>query len=92
VVICLELDADLHMAQPMPLPLTVCCFCKIQIGFTFLVPAHPGSRGQRPVKRVLLLLLLYTIFEKVVCTRQRLGCDLNPGPSALESSALPIAH
>jgi len=28
------------MAQPMPLPLTVSCFSKIQIGFTFLVPAH----------------------------------------------------
>ena len=28
------------------------CFSKIQIGFTFLVPAHPGSRGQRAVKRV----------------------------------------
>jgi len=35
--------ADLHTAQLMPLPLTVCCFSKIQIGFTFLVPAHLGS-------------------------------------------------
>ena len=34
------------------LPLTVSCFSKIQIGFTFLVPAHPGSPGQRAVKRV----------------------------------------
>jgi len=42
----------LHMAQLMPLPLTVSCFSKIQIGFTFLVPAHPGSHGQRAVKRV----------------------------------------
>jgi len=25
---------------------------KIQIGFTFLVPAHPGSPGQRAIKRV----------------------------------------
>jgi len=40
VVICLEQGADLHMAQLMPLPLTVSCFSKIQIGFTFLVPAH----------------------------------------------------
>jgi len=29
------------MAQLMPLPHTVSCFSKIQIGFTFLVPAHP---------------------------------------------------
>jgi len=52
MVICLERGADLHMAQLMPLPLTVICFSKIQIGFTFLVPAHPGSPGQRAVKRV----------------------------------------
>jgi len=29
VVIRLEQDADLHMAQLMPLPLTVSCFSKI---------------------------------------------------------------
>ena len=49
VVICLERGADLHMAQLMPLPLTVSCFSKIQIGYTFLVPAHPGSPGKRPL-------------------------------------------
>ena len=43
VVICLQQGADLHMAQLMPLPHTVSCFSKIQIGFTFLVPTHPGS-------------------------------------------------
>ena len=52
MVICLERVADLHMAQLMPLPLTVSCFSKIQIGFTFLLPAHPGSPRQRAVKRV----------------------------------------
>ena len=52
MVVYLERGADLHMAQLMPLPLTVSCFSKIQIGFTFLVPAHPGSPGQRAVKRV----------------------------------------
>ena len=51
MVICLEQGADLHMVQPMPLPLTVSCFSKIQIGFIFLVPAHPGSPGKRAVKR-----------------------------------------
>ena len=50
MVICLEQGADLHTAQLMPLPLTVSCFSKIQIGFTFLVPAHLGSPGQRAVK------------------------------------------
>ena len=52
MVICLERGADLHMAQLMPLPLTVSCFSKIQIGLTFLVPAHPGSPGKGAVKRV----------------------------------------
>ena len=40
------------MAQLMPLPLTVSCFSEIQIGFNFLVLAHPGSPGKRAVKRV----------------------------------------
>ena len=52
MVICLELVVDLHMAQLMPLPLTVSCLSKIQIGFVFLLPAHPGSPGKRAVKRV----------------------------------------
>jgi len=55
MVICLERDANLHTAQLMPLPLTVSCFSKIQIGFTFLVPAHPGSPEKRAVKRVCVL-------------------------------------
>ena len=59
MVVCLEQVADLHMAQLMPLPLTV---SKIQIGFTFLVPAHLGSPGQRAVKWVCVFLSL----EKVV--------------------------
>ena len=49
VVVCLELGADLHLAQLMPLPLTVSCFSKIQIGSTFLVPAHLGSPGKGPL-------------------------------------------
>jgi len=51
VVICLEWGTDLHVSQLMPLPLTVSCFSKIQIGFTFLVSSHPGSPGQRAIKR-----------------------------------------
>jgi len=52
MVICLERGADVHVAQQMPLSLTVSCFSKIQIGFTFLVPAYLGSPGQRAVKWV----------------------------------------
>jgi len=55
MVICLEQDADLHMVQLMPLPLIVSCSGKIQIGFTFLVPANQGSPGKRAVKRVCVM-------------------------------------
>jgi len=65
VVICLERGADLHTAQLMPLSLTVSCFSKIQIGFTFLVPAHPGSPGQRAVKCVCACVCV------CVCERER---------------------
>jgi len=43
----------------MPLSLTVSCFSKIQIGFTFLVPAHPGGPGKRAVKWVCVCVLCY---------------------------------
>jgi len=56
MVICVEQGADLHIAQLMPLPLTLSCFSKIQIDFTFLVPAHLGSPGQRAIKRVCVCL------------------------------------
>jgi len=71
VVICLERGADLHMAQLMPLPLTISCFSIIQIGFTFLVPAHPGSPGQRAVKRVCVcdLLPIASNFYELVCRK-----------------------
>jgi len=52
MVVCLEQGADFHMAQLLPLPLTVSWSSKIQIGFTFLVPAHLGSPGKRAVKRL----------------------------------------
>ena len=58
MVICLEQGADLHMAQLMPMPLTVSCSSKIQIGFTFLVPADPGSPIKRANKRVCLCIVV----------------------------------
>ena len=59
MVTCLERGADLHMAQLMPQLLTVSGFSKIQIGFTFLVPAYPGSTGQRAVKWVCVYIYIY---------------------------------
>jgi len=75
VVVCSERGADLHMAQLMPLPLTVSCFRKIQIYFTFLVPAHPGSPGQRAVKRVYVCMLSFTLLLTQLITRQRFHVD-----------------
>ena len=59
MAICLERGADLHMAQLMPLALTVSCFSKIQIGFTFLVPAHLGSPGKRAAKCLCVCVCVY---------------------------------
>ena len=77
MVICLERGADLHMAQLMPLPLTVSCFTKIQIGVTFLLPAHlQGSPGQRAAKRVCVIqqctLVVSTTEKSNVCMVQTL--------------------
>jgi len=47
----------------MPLPLTISCFSKIQIGFTFLVPAHPGSPGQRAVKLVVVVVVCFVVLR-----------------------------
>ena len=70
MVICLERGADLHMAQLMPLPLTVSCSSKIQTGFTFLVPAHPGSPGQGAVKRCVCVC---ACVRACVCVRPLIG-------------------
>jgi len=67
MVFCVDQVADLHMAQLMPLPLIVSCFSKIQIGFTFLVPAYPGSPRQRAVKWVCVCVCV------CVCLMIRMG-------------------
>ena len=56
MVICLE-----HM----PLPLTVSCFSKIQIGFTFLVPAHPDSPRKGPLNGCVTLNDIYDVQLRV---------------------------
>jgi len=61
----------LHMAQLIPLLLTVSCFSKIQIGFTFLVPAHPGSPGKGTVKRMCVSFVAFIsgCELRIVCTK-----------------------
>ena len=51
------------------LPLTVSCFSKIQIGFTFLVPAHLGCPGQRAVKHVCLYICCMHLLDVAYCSR-----------------------
>jgi len=54
------------MAQLMPLPLNVSCFSKVQIGFTFLVPAQPGSARKRAFKRSdIFSNLIVSVTEKI---------------------------
>jgi len=60
VVICLERCAGLHMAQLMPLPLSLLLH-ENPDWFTFLVPAHPGSPGQRVAKRVCVCVCVYCV-------------------------------
>jgi len=54
-----EVQTCIWPTQLMLLSLTVSCFSKIQIGFTFLVPAHPGSPGKRAVKQVCVCVTLF---------------------------------
>jgi len=62
------------MAQLMPLPLIGSCLSKSQIGFTFLVQAHPGSPGQRAVKWVCVL---YSFFQQFSLSRLQV-CSRKP--------------
>ena len=61
MVICLKRGTDLHMAQLMPLSLAS---AKSRLVFTFLAPAHPGSPGQRAIKRVSVCLIRHASFVR----------------------------
>ena len=87
MVICLQRDADLHTAHLMPLPLTVSCFSKIQTGFTFLVPAHPGSPGQRAVKRVCVC-VCQAKFETLLSAKDKVA-HRSPTRAARKHCVLP---
>jgi len=90
MVICLERGADLHMAQLMPLPLTVSCFSKIQIGFTFLVPTHPGSPVQRAFKRVLSSSLTEYLATRCAFPGSRFLGARRPGIPDIFHSRIPV--
>jgi len=74
----------------MPLPLTVSCFSKIQIGFTFLVPAHPGSPGKRAVKRVCVCVC--SVFICSVMQESEMEVALEEYAVEVTQKALDICH
>jgi len=78
VVICLQRDADLHMAQLMPLLLTVSSFSKIQNCFTFLVPGHPSSPGEGPLNGCALWQTLWTLLT-LACWYKVMGVAVHSG-------------
>ena len=92
VVICLELGADLHTAQLMPLPLTVSCFSKIQIDFTFLVPANPGSPGQTAVKQACVWLCCVAVLSYTVASVLRVFCTHFRSCEYFCRTVMPSAH
>ena len=73
MVVCLEQGAYLHIAQLMPLPLTVSCFSKIQIGFTFVVPAHPVP-GKGPLNGCVCVWIMANI-TVIYYTRYAFSAD-----------------
>jgi len=77
MVVCLQQGADLHMAQLIPLPLTVSCSSKIQIGFTFLVPAHPGSPGKKPLHVCVCIWSAGAKAGHQTCNQQVVGSTLS---------------
>ena len=88
MVICLERGAHLHMAQLMLLPLTVYCFSEIQIGFTFLVPAHLGSPGKTAIKRVCVCVCVVCV---CVCVSV-FSCHVNFYEHIMFAEMLMICH
>jgi len=88
MVICLERDADVHMAQLMPLSLTVSCSCEFQIGFTFLVLADLGSPGQRAVKRVCVCVSMYVC----ACICSELFAKVRDDTDQLRAAELIACH
>jgi len=71
------------MAQLMLRPLTVSRFSKIQIGFTFLVPAYPGSSGKRPLNGCVCVCVLDSQQYYAQEGRHGYGSRMSKGPSTV---------
>jgi len=77
--------AMIFLIHCVPLPLAVSCFSKIQIGFTFLVPAHVVSPGKRAVERVCVCVCVYN------CIKQ-LEVNGKPGRERLRHGVYVLTH
>jgi len=76
----------------MPLPLTVSCFSKVQIGFTFLVLAYPGSPGKGPLNVCVCVCVVYMIRPPGLRRQLSLQSTLVKGTRhALISNVLSVA-
>ena len=89
--VCLSVRLSVCRSQLMPLPLTVYCISKIQIGFAFLVPAHPGSPGQRAVKRVCVCVCSLSARQQVR-RRLRQSAVRRATRPARPSACRPVSH
>ena len=85
---CLQRGADLHMAQLMPLLLNVSCFSKIQVGFTFLILAHPGSPRQRAVEWVCVCVVSAVMTQEV--SENSFTCKVHMNMHMAQMMPLPL--
>ena len=89
MVISPQQGADLHTAQLTPLSLTVPRFRKIQIGFTFLALACPGSPGKRAVKRVCVCVQQHNAIRIISLTTLTLVMSALPFSALMCSTVSP---
>jgi len=84
----------LSVWSEVPLPLTVCCFSKIQIDFTFLVPAQPCSPGKGPLNGCVCVCVCACVcvkmsIKKILPARRYAIVDTSYGPMSV---SVPVYH
>ena len=79
MVICLELGADLHMAQLTPLPLTISCFSKSRLVLPFWYRLTQVVPEKGPLNGcVCVCVLLHSTCNVLnVCIKQQDNCSMS---------------